>query len=277
MQLSPRYDGLRVLAFDPPPVDPSVPLLRQRRRLVATLAGFDADRWGAPSRCAAWANRDVVSHLVTVNVFWAASIAAGRAGAPTRFLGGFDPAVTPAQLVEAAPVVTDAELLDSLAASTDNLAEALADIDADGWALAAEAPPGHLAVGAVALHALWDSWVHERDILLPLGETPPEEADEVAGSLRYVAGLGPAILATTGSTRTGTFGVEATGPDMSMVVSVGSEVVVREAPVPGGVATLRGPAPDLVDALSLRTGPPALPGDDAWMVDGMAALFDQVG
>ena len=27
----------------------------------------------------------------------------------------------------------------------------------------------------LASHALWDGWVHERDIALPLGLTPPEE------------------------------------------------------------------------------------------------------
>lgn len=277
MQLSPRYDGPRVLSFDPPPADPSVPMLRQRRRLVDTLADFDGDRWAAPSRCAAWSNRDVVSHLVTVNTFWAASIAAGRAGSPTRLLGGFDPVVTPAQLVEASPVVSDDELLGRLASSTDAMAEALDGIDAEGWALPAEAPPGHLAIDGLVLHALWDSWVHERDILLPLGVAAPEVPDETAGSLAYVAGLGPAILATTGSTRTGVFGVEATDPDVSLTVAVGSEVVVRGAPVPGGVPALRGRAADLVESLSLRTGPPTLPGDDAWMVDGMGALFDQAG
>jgi uncharacterized protein (TIGR03083 family) len=277
MQLSPRYDGPRVLSFDPPPDDPVVPMLRQRRRLVDTLAGFDADRWAAPSRCAAWTNRDVVSHLVTVNSFWAASIAAGRAGSPTRLLDGFDPAVTPAQLVEASPVVTDEELLGRLASSTEAMAEALNGIDADGRALPAEAPPGHLAIDGLVLHALWDAWVHERDILLPLGVDAPEEADETAGSLAYVAGLGPAILATAGSTRAGGFGVEATGPAVSLTVTVGSEVVVRDGPVPEGIPVLRGRAAHLVDSLSLRAEPATLPGADAWMVDGMGALFDQAG
>jgi uncharacterized protein (TIGR03083 family) len=277
MRLTPRYDGPRVLEFDPPPPDPSVPLLRQRRRLVATLSDVDADGWGAPSRCAAWSNRDVVSHLVTVDAFWAASIAAGRVGQPTRMLEGFDPAVTPARLVEAAPVVGDDELLERLGSGVESLARALDGIDAAGWASSAEAPPGHLAIGSVVLHALWDAWVHERDILLPLGLTAPEEPDETAASLRYVAGLGPAIMATAGSTRTGAFGVEATGPGISLLVTVGRDVVVRDAPVPDGVPTLRGRAADLVDSLSLRAEPPTLPGEDGWMVEGMGALFDQAG
>ncbi len=275
MRLAPRYDGPPVLGFDPPPSDPSLPLLRQRRRLVATLADFDADRWNAPSRCAAWSNRDVVSHLVTVDAFWAASIAAGRGGQPTRVLEGFDPAVTPALLVEAAPVIGDDERLERLASGVEALADALDGIDAAGWASSAEAPPGHLAISSVVLHALWDAWVHERDILLPLGLVVPDEPDETAACLRYVAGLGPAIMATAGSTRTGAFGIEATGPAISLLVTVGREVVVRDAPVPDGVPALRGRAADLVDTLSLRTEPPTLPGEDGWMVEGMGALFDQ--
>ena len=124
---------------------------------------------------------------------------------------------------------------------------------------------------------LWDSWVHERDILLPLGLAAPEEPDEVLGSLRYVAGLGPAILATGGSTRRGTFGVEATAPDASFVVDVGATVVVRDATVPAAVPTVVGGAADLVEAFSLRAEPPILPGDAAWMVAGVQTLFDRAG
>ncbi len=77
----------------------------------------------------------------------------------------------------------------------------------------AEAPAGHMALSAVASHALWDAWVHERDICLPLGLPVDVEPDEVAVSLRYAAGLGPAFLATEGSARSGAFGVSVTHPD----------------------------------------------------------------
>ena len=110
MRLNPRYEGPPVLVFDPA-VDPSVPLFRQRRRMADTLATFDDAQWAAPSRCVGWSSRDVISHLITTNAFWAASIAAGRAGQPTQFLPGFDPAVTPAQLVAASPVIGTDELL----------------------------------------------------------------------------------------------------------------------------------------------------------------------
>lgn len=278
MQLTPRYEGTPVLRFDPPVADPAVPLLRQRRRLVATLAGFDADRWGAPSRCAGWACRDVVSHLVTVNAFWTASIRAGRSGSPTRFLVGFDPAVTPAQMVAAAPAVPDEELLAGLADTTESLAEAVAGLDAAGWAGTAEAPPGHLAISEVAVHALWDAWIHERDICLPLGIDVPAEADEVDASLRYAVSVGPALLAASGTGRTGSFRVRAEDPAVDLVVELGPDVVVRDAaPGDDGRPEVRGPAVDLVESFSLRSGPPETAAADRWVFDALAAAFDQAG
>jgi uncharacterized protein (TIGR03083 family) len=278
MQLTPRYEGTPVLRLDPPVADPRLPLLRQRRRLNATLAGFGADRWAAPSRCAGWACRDVVSHLVSVNSFWAASVTAGRTGAPTRFLVGFDPVATPAQMVAGAPEVPDGELLDRLTTTTESLAEALDGLDAAGWAQLAEAPPGHLAISEVAVHALWDAWIHERDICLPLGIDVPTEDDEVDAVLRYAVSIGPALQTASGADRTGAFRVRAVDPAVDLVVEVGPDVVVRAAGAgDDGLPEVRGSAVDLVESFSLRSAPPELTAGDRWLVDALATAFDQAG
>jgi len=275
MKINPRYGGPAVLRFEPAPRDPSVPMLRQRRRLAALLAGLDEGQWEAPSRCEGWACRDVVSHLTAVNLFWAASITAGRSGQPTRYLAGFDPVATPAQMVEAAPPATTPELLDAFTASNESLAAALDGIDAAGWAQPAEAPPGHLSIDAVVLHALWDGWVHERDIALPLGLAPDEEPDEVAAGLRYAVGLGPALLAANGSTRTGRFAVRAENPGVELVVEVRPDVIVRDSSGASPFPTIVGGAVELLESFSLRSSPPALSGSDEWMVEGLSVLFDQ--
>ena len=277
MQIDPRYGGPVVLQFDPAPNDPSVPMLRQRRRLAGLLAGFDERQWASPSRCSGWECRDVVSHLVSVNSFWALSITAGRSGTPTRFLAGFDPVATPAQMVETAPAISTTDLLDAFNASTDALAASLDGMDTTGWSLPAEAPPGHLAIDAVVLHALWDGWIHERDIALPLGLEADEEPDEVAGGLRYAVGLGPALMATNGSTRTGAFAVRAKNPGVELVVEVGAEVIVRDGVGATELPTVAGEAVELLEAFSLRSSPPALTGDDGWMVQGLKVQFDQAG
>src|SRR5689334_10432807 len=191
MRLTPRYDA-PVVQIDVPLGDVAIPLLRQRARLGELLATLDDAQWAAPSRCDAWSVQDVVAHLVGTNQFWTFSITSAAAGTPTRFLADFDPVATPAQLVDAVRSATPAETLDGYNTSNVALAEAVAALDDDGWAALGEAPPGHLPVRTLTLHALWDAWVHERDIVLALGGDPVVARDEVVASLVYAAALGPA-------------------------------------------------------------------------------------
>lgn len=201
------------------------------------------------------------------------SITAGLAGQPTRFLTSFDPVSTPAAMVRSSAVLRPSEVLGQLVDSTEALADAIGGLDAEAWLLPAEAPPGYVAIHAVALHALWDSWIHERDILIPLGIEPTVEDDEVAASLLYAAALGPAYLATTGSERVGTFGVTATDLDVHFLVDVGPAVVVRESDGGRGCPRLAGPGVVLTESLSCRGAPPAAghwgPVDDRRSGDGL--------
>lgn len=275
MQLTPRYDGPTLLHIDDAVGNPAVPMLRQRRRLVEHLRTLDDEQWRMPSRCDGWTVQDVVSHLVSVDQFWGMSIGAGLAGTPTRFLATFDPVATPAQLVDRTQGLPAAEVLDSFAAGVDALAATVADLDVTSLSTIAEAPPGHVAMRAVLLHALWDAWIHERDILVPLGIAQALEADEVTCCLAYAAALGPALTASMGSTREGSLVVQATDPDVVVVVDAGSTVTVRLGGTPGE-PHLRGPAVDLVDALSFRAPfPTPIDDEHQWLVGGLAVAFDR--
>lgn len=278
VQLNPRYDGEQVLHFDMRPDDPAALLVRQRQRLAETLATLDDEQWAAPSRCEHWTVQDVVSHLVDTNGFWAASVSSGRGGSPTRILATFDPVATPALLVDASRGQAPADVLGRFLESNELLTAAVDGIDDETWAARAESPLGHVGLDSVLLHALWDAWIHERDVLLPLGLTPVEEPDEIAACLRYVAGGTAALNAALGSTRRGTLAVVATDPEVQVVVDLGPTVVVREGPPPAGAAVLTGRAADLVEGLTFRIplvhdlGP-----DDRWMLDGLAQVFDVAG
>ena len=275
MQITPRYEGRAVLQLDMHG-DPAMPLLRQRRRLGELLATLDVDQWAAPSRCEDWSVQDVIAHLVSTNQFWTVSLGAGIAGHPTHMLVAFDPVATPAQLVDATLGLSWSEILDQYLQTVDELANVVTGLDDAAWSMPAEAPPGHLAAHTVALHALWDAWIHERDIMLPLGLTPTVEPDEVVASLRYAAAIGPALRASAGSTLTGTLGVLTSDPEASFVVEAGTTVVVADtAPAPE-TPCLAGDAVTLLEGLSFRA-PLAhrLSNDDAWLLAGLGEVFER--
>jgi uncharacterized protein (TIGR03083 family) len=284
---SPRYEGPVIISMSGEPSDQLVPFTRQRRRLQAMLEALGPDDWAGSTRCDQWSVQDVVAHLVGVNAFWQASVQAGLAGTPTRFLAGFDPAVTPGLIIEPMRALPPDDVLEQFVASNDSLLAVFDGLDDRQWMEAAETPAGHVAVRVVAHHGLWDCWVHERDIALPLGLTPPVEPDELRSSLRYVSALGPAFALSTGRTFADVFAVEADDPDESFVLEVDDCVAVRgrdewdrdecgrDGRVLADEVCLRGGALMLVEALSLRTPLPAsAPIQWRELLGGLATAFD---
>jgi hypothetical protein len=218
----------------------------------------------------------VTSHLVTTNEYWALSLASGFAGAPTRYLEGFDPVATPADLAAAERHRAAREVLERYRVACDRLAEVVDGASEDDWDRPAEAPPGHVPAGTVVRHGLWDSWVHERDVLLPLGVTPPEDPAEVRACLAYVAGLGPAFRAMSGRPGSGAVAVRSRTPALSMLVRLGDAVVVTDGHPEDEAPVLEGDAVALVEALSRRA--PFPPGASPEAIDALAGLdvvFDQ--
>ncbi|MCU1369134.1 MAG: hypothetical protein JWO77_328 [Ilumatobacteraceae bacterium] len=281
MQLTPRYGPDPIISLDGPPSAIADLVIRQRRRLADELAGLDEEGWTHPSRCDRWANRDVISHLVATNQFWSFSIAMGLKGEPTRFLATFDPVASPAQLVADAPQVTTGDLLAQFVATSEALAQQVGALDDAGWQATVEAPAGHVAISTLAHHALWDALVHERDILLPLGLTPVEEADETLASLRFAAALSPAFALSRDEAPTGALGVAPSDADGSFTVTVTDHVAVTDGidgadRSDGTGPVLRGPAVELLEALSLRAPlPSGLPADVERWLEGLKVTFDQ--
>ena len=263
MQLSPRYTGPRLLVDHTTAPAPTGAVMGQRRRLETMLAALDVAQWTASSRCAGWLVRDVVAHLVTVNEYWAASARAARRGTPLQLLGGFDPAATPDALLAPLASQTPQQLLTRLVASHDALETALTFDDPATWDLPTETPIGHLALRSMAAHALWDSWIHERDIAQPLGIAVPDEPTELLTALCYVAGLAAALVVLLDLAPSTALALETTEPSLALIVDIEhvdglGTVTLRDVPA-GERPCLRGTATRLLDALSLRAPLP----DDA--------------
>jgi uncharacterized protein (TIGR03083 family) len=273
--VAPRYDGPTILSIAGLPNDQLAPLTRQRRRLQAMLAELTDVEWEAASRCDGWAVRDVVAHLAGVNTFWRISIVAGLAGAPTRFLVGFDPAATPSMMVDRMISLSPHELLDELASTNDALLGVAAELTDETWSTTAESPAGHVSIRLLAQHALWDCWVHERDVAIPLGIETAVEDDELTSCLQYAAAVSPVLALGLERAVVGTFAVDATDPSIRFVLDVDESVSVRNEDAPANVPCLRGDAVTLIEALSLRAPmPSSTPTEWTLLLDGLRTAFD---
>jgi uncharacterized protein (TIGR03083 family) len=275
MLLTPVYGDRPILAVELRDAG-SHPILRQRRRLEDLLRELPVDDWHRPTRCEGWTVQDVITHLSSTNGFWAFSIGAGLAGEPTRFLATFDPVASPAQMVDQVRGTPVDQTLAEFVAGNDALAAVIDGLDEAGWATIAEAPPGHLPIRLVADHALWDGWVHERDIALPLGRRPDVEADELRSCLRYAVGLGLAFALARGAVADATMVVEIDEPEDHVVVAVeDGRVRIHGGDAPEGARHLRGDAVTLLELLSIRDPGVAPPDGLRWLTDGLAEVFDQ--
>lgn len=277
MRLTPRYGHPDLLELPSTVVaDAVTPTLHQRERLRHLLDGLHDTQWAAPTRCEGWTVKDVVAHLTTANQLWTYSINEAAEGRPSRLLVDFDPVATPAALVDAASSLSPTETFAAYAASDDDLRTALGTVTQDDMDRPAEAPPGHLPLRAVILHALWDAWTHERDIALPLGLDAPVEPDEVTAALVYAAAIGPVLLAAAGSTRRGVLLVRATEPAVELVVEVGPTVRVQSSRGDRVAPTLTGSAVDLVEGLTFRAPLSRTIGDDdLWLLGSLGEAFEQ--
>ena len=275
MLLSPRYDAPPVISVDVR--EPGAhAVVQQRRRLEAVLGELGDDEWRHPSRCDAWSVQDVITHLNSTNHFWSLSITQALAGEPTRFLASFDPVASPAQLVDSTRGTPPEETLAAFRASNAEVRDAIESLDDAGWQALGEAPPGHVPLTLVADHALWDSWVHERDILIPLGRAPIEDPNEVLTCLRYAAALGQAFEVGQGRGLAGTAVLEVTDPDDRIVVSAtGDHVRVHAGPASSDAPQAHLAAVPLLEMLSRRDAGQPTPDVVEWLAAGVANVFDE--
>ncbi len=286
MQIKPRYGDAAVFAIGTDVVaDPIAPFIRQRERLAAIVATFDESAWRTQSRCDGWSVLDVVLHLETVNDFWNASLCAGLGGTPTQMLAAFDPARTPELIVSMHRNRSIAETQQAFIESIERLTTTGQAIQQHELQLRAEAPSGHVPITAVLLHGLWDSWIHERDILLPLGRQQKLHTDEVRACLAFVSALAPSFRMMFGDTRQGSLRVTATDPAIDFAVDFVVETTAATPDQSGNVvvhsfddrpttAAIRGDAVALIEGLSFRGERPAIEAQHRWLIEGLDRVFD---
>ena len=155
-------------------------LRSQRQRLAGLLGSLDDDEWTAQSRCTEWTVHEVVRHLCDATLRCTVLL---RGGIPEG-VDHFDPRTTPiAWLARSAGERPH----DTLVAFEDASTELIDEVDRHFRdATNAHLPflYGPVPWSVAVLHMVWDAWIHERDIVLPLGRrhgSPVVESRAAAG------------------------------------------------------------------------------------------------
>lgn len=259
------------------PGDVLAPWIAHRARLRAWLGGLSDEDLAGPTRCEAWSGLDIIRHLLSVTHFFRYTVSRARKGEATQVLKGFDTQVTPNTALKALDGLGPDALRSALEELDGAFATELEELDDAAWLARAEGPPGWMPVRATLNHALFDSWIHERDLMIPRGLEPLVEHDEALVVGRYLlslagaaaAGFADGVVASASGIT-----VEATDPSMRFGIDAsGERVRVGDAAVDGPV--VRGTIGDVLDLTSGRTprAPVAADADGLAFLERMAAIL----
>jgi uncharacterized protein (TIGR03083 family) len=259
----PQSDHFRI---ELDPADVTAAYSRHRRRFASAVAPLDEAALRTPSRCSEWTVGDVLRHGCDVDR-WIRSIWVGELP-----FAGFDPRVTPHESVIEARSVPDVEIRDLFVASTDEMATEVEGAGPDRWGLPSLSPAGVVPWWQSLLHVLFDSWLHERDVLLPLGLAPDERDDELAVVLSYSLAIVPHAGRLLGRGQP----VDASVCGIRVTAADGRPVLVAPAdptgPAPEAVPVLDGHPPLVIDALSGRGALDEVLTGDREVIDRLGVL-----
>ena len=277
-------------------VDPALasfvePWRAHRARFLSAVRGLDAGDWDHATRCAEWSVRDVVTHLVTVDGFWPVAMATARDdGPPTTYLTGFDPSSSPDEFVRAAtadtsdPSCSNGTPPHSTRCTRSSIGAGRRGLEPAVRVAARARPRG----SSILAHGYWDSWLHEYDIFVPLGDPPAVERDDLSVATWFslvMAALQGGLVDDSRRSRTGSRGADRRvprvhGPARGSPAPLGRDPGSRRH---GRALRVRSPcgrhgrAVDLVEGLTGRQDPEratdALPSAVAAQVRRASLIF----
>jgi uncharacterized protein (TIGR03083 family) len=240
------------------PSDVASAWIGHRERVRRWLADLPEPAWAGATRCAGWSVTELVQHLASGSQFLGYTLHQAKKGHATKLLAAFDPQVTPAAAASQFAEIGRAGLLDALSDADDRVRRELEGLSDSDWQLPAEAPLGRVPAFVSVNHFLFDSWVHERDLMLPVGESPPLVQEEVSAVTSYVAALAGCAPDTSegGAPRPLALDFALLDPDLRVCVGRdGATTTVSIGGAPDGAVKATGNAADFVD---FATGRPTL-------------------
>jgi uncharacterized protein (TIGR03083 family) len=167
----------------------------QRRQFLAVLQGFGPDDWATPTRCADWSAHDVLRHLCDGNV---KAVAMGPDDRTLDITVGFDPRITPRQWLTASAGESPAATLSRFVATTEERFTRDRARLARKRKFNVRLPYGPMDWTVFLLHCFWDSWLHERDVLLARGTEHPTDDDATFYATAYGLFIAAAVASMFG-------------------------------------------------------------------------------
>ena len=220
--------------------------ISQRQRLRSWFAALGQDGWSGATRCTEWRVSDLARHLVSGSQFLGYSLHQSRKGEATRLLEGFDSQLTAVAAAAAFDGLSPHELLEQMTAMDAQVHHQLGFLAGDAAAAPAEAPPGQVPASVAVNHFLFDSWVHERDLLLPADELPVTEPSEAAMVASYVVAMAGLTRVVDGAPPL-TLRLHLTDLDRDLLVEVADGRSTVTFAAPDEPADVHATAGDLVD------------------------------
>jgi uncharacterized protein (TIGR03083 family) len=222
--------------------------ISHRQRLRSWFAALAQDGWSGATRCTDWRVVDLAQHLVSGAQFLGYTLHQARKGEATRLLEGFDSQQTAVVTAADFDGLSPQQLLEQMTAMDARVQHELGLLAGADAAAPAEAPPGQVPAYVAVNHFLFDSWVHERDLLLPANELPVIEPSEAAMVASYVVALaGVARAVDDAPPPPLTLRIHLTDLDRDLLIEVADGGSTVTFAAPEEPANVRAEACDLVD------------------------------
>jgi uncharacterized protein (TIGR03083 family) len=241
--------------------------VEQRLRFAAVLRCFGPGDWAAPTRCAEWSAHDVVRHLCDGTMKLAA---AGPGDRTLDLSAGFDPRISPRGWPAVSAIESPADTLRRFLATTSEFLAAGRDRLNRRHSFGVSLPYGPMDWTVLMLHGFWDSWIHERDILLAAGREHPTDGDATVYATAYGLFIAAAVASMSGCPVREKLALSGDGGGVFGLGTDGGGVTLAVT----RVATAGPPAAEVADALAGRAPAAGLLGD---LPAGSRAALSRLG
>lgn len=222
-------------------------LSSHHHRVIDAWQAFTPEQWERTSRNPAWSVHSTVRHVADAMQLGAAQVL----GEPAPFtLGEFDPRTTPDAWLAESVGEPPARTIERFADAAQRLRVRVGELMAAGDASLASTVygPAHWTVNIA--HIFWDSWLHERDVLIPLGLVPQSTNDEQRLVALYALLMAMVPARTMGQPFDAT--IDLTGSGGHVVHAVHESGAISSAESMVTEAALAADLCSMVDALSGR-------------------------